>query len=124
MSNSILPVAGGIAGFMLGGVGGAVIGANLGFAANNLILPAKKQRVKLPTKEGARLSDLRVQISSYGQVIPKVYGNMRLAGNVIWATDIKEVAHETIEEQVTEGEGKGGGRKEVITSQSTITYTY
>jgi hypothetical protein len=125
MTNAILPVVGGVAGFLIGGPVGALMGANLGSAANNLFLPGKKQRVKLPAKEGARLGDLRVQISSYGHVIPKVYGYMRLSGNVIWATDIKEVVQETVEEQAASGGGKGGGgRKQVITSQSTITYSY
>ncbi|WP_375331238.1 glycoside hydrolase TIM-barrel-like domain-containing protein [Candidatus Tisiphia endosymbiont of Oplodontha viridula] len=125
MTNAILPVAGAVGGFFIGGSVGAIMGANLGMAANNLFLPRKKQSIKLPTQEGSRLSDLRVQLSSYGEVIPKIYGSMRLAGNIIWATDIKEVAteHEHSECQNSGGKG-GGGRQTVITTQSTITYSY
>lgn len=39
---------------------------------------------------GPRLGDLSVQTSSYGNFIPQVYGKMRLAGTVVWATDLQE----------------------------------
>ncbi|MGC0372127.1 MAG: hypothetical protein DGJ47_000832, partial [Rickettsiaceae bacterium] len=39
---------------------------------------------------GNKLSDLRVQSSAYGETISKLYGSMRLSGNVIWANDITE----------------------------------
>src|SRR5437764_272872 len=54
------------------------------------------------TVEGARLSDLSVQASREGAAIPRVYGRVRLSGQVIWATDYEEVVSE--EEQG----GKGG----------------
>jgi hypothetical protein len=43
-------------------------------------------------QEGRRLasSDLKVQYSSYGRVIPLIYGTVRLAGNVIWSRPILE----------------------------------
>jgi hypothetical protein len=126
MTNAILPVARAVGGFFIGGgLGGALMGANLGMAAGNFLLPRKKQIVKLPSQEGARLADLRVQLSSYGEVIPKIYGSMRLAGNVIWALDIKEVATEHVDSQASDTGGKGGGgRRTVTTSQTTITYSY
>ncbi|WP_342270467.1 baseplate multidomain protein megatron [Rickettsia endosymbiont of Orchestes rusci] len=102
MGNAILPVLGAVGGFMLGGLGGGIKGAVLGNAIGNLFGGKKKQAVNLPTQEGSRLSDLRVQISSYGEVIPKVYGQLRLAGNIIWATDIKELETKDFEEY---GEG-------------------
>jgi hypothetical protein len=49
------------------------------------------------------LESLSVQISSYGKNLPYVAGNLRLAGNIIWAKDLKEVT--TYQEQ---GGGKGG----------------
>lgn len=64
--------------------------------------------------EGARLSDLTVQTSSYGRVIPQIFGRTRVAGNVIWSTPIKELA--TTTEVST---GKGGGR-----STSTTQFSY
>jgi hypothetical protein len=49
---------------------------------------------------GPRLGDLSVQTSSYGSPIPRIYGRMRIAGTVVWATDLKE-------EEAIEGGGKG-----------------
>lgn len=87
----VLPVIGGAIGFAFGGFGGAIKGAALGSA---LLGSNKKRRPpKITTHrqhEGSKLKDLKVQISSYGEVIPKIYGTVRLAGNIIWATDIKE----------------------------------
>lgn len=122
MSNYVLPIVGAAVGFYFGGPTGAMIGANLGFAANNAFFP-KSQRVQLPTVTGPRVSDLRVQLSSYGNPIPKVYGTIRMAGNVIWATDIKEVRRETSTTQ-SSGGGKGGGGGSVSSSQTTISYEY
>jgi len=68
-------------------LGTAVSGAALGWTAGALIGSALFP-AKLPTQHGPRLSDLRVQSSAYGAGIPVVYGTMRLAGNVIWSTDI------------------------------------
>ena len=41
-------------------------------------------------RQGPRLGDLAVQTSSYGTPIPKIFGTMRVAGTVIWATDLAE----------------------------------
>ena len=37
------------------------------------------------------LSDLTVQKSGYNEIIPILYGTNRIAGNIIWSTDIQEV---------------------------------
>ncbi|MFY9589535.1 hypothetical protein [Rickettsia endosymbiont of Halotydeus destructor] len=97
---AILPVVGGAFGLMLGGSGGAIKGAVLGAAIGNLFGKKKKTNDNFSSniREGARLNDLKVQISSYGEVIPKVYGTIRLAGNIIWATDIKEFETKGFEE--------------------------
>lgn len=121
MADIVLPVVGGVAGFMLGGPQGAVLGANLGSMAAGAFF-SKTQRIKLPTQEGPRLADLRAQTSTYGNMIPKMYGTMRIAGNIIWATDIKEVKTEKTSTQ-SGGGGKGGGGK-TSTSQTSITYEY
>lgn len=119
MSSIILPVVGGASGFFLGGPQGALLGGNLiGMAAG---LFGKSQRVNLPSQEGPRLADLRAQTSTYGNVIPKIYGTIRHAGNIIWATDIKEVRSDSTVHH--HSGGKGGGRK-VTTSQTTTTYSY
>jgi len=121
MADIVLPVVGGAVGFVLGGPQGAVLGANLGGMAAGAFF-AKTQRINLPTQEGPRLADLRAQTATYGNMISKVYGTMRIAGNVIWATDIKEVKTEKTSTQ-TGGGGKGGGGK-TTTSQTTVTYEY
>jgi len=121
MADIVLPVVGGAVGFVLGGPQGAILGANLGGMAAGAFF-AKTQRIQLPTQEGPRLADLRAQTATYGNMISKVYGTMRIAGNVIWATDIKEVKTEKTSTQ-TGGGGKGGGGK-TTTSQTTVTYEY
>ena len=123
MSDVVLPVVGAVAGFVIGGPQGAIIGANLGFAANSAFFP-KSQHIQLPTAVGPRLSDLRVQVSSYGNIIAKVYGQQRLSGNVIWATDIKEVKTEKTTTQTSSGGGKGGGGGSTTSSQTTVSYEY
>lgn len=60
--------------------------------------------------EGQRLQDLRFQTSSYGAVIPKVYGTTRVAGNVIWSTNFVE--HKTTTSHRSGGKGGGGSKTE------------
>ncbi|WP_311268287.1 phage tail protein [Sphingobium sp. WCS2017Hpa-17] len=72
-------------GTALGGPIGAAIGAVIGNVIDNQVLFKPKGR------EAARLADLHVQTSSYGTQVPKLFGTMRVAGTVIWATDLKEV---------------------------------
>ena len=103
MADIVLPVVGGTVGFVLGGPSGAVLGANLGSMAAGMFFPTS-QRVQLPTQEGPRLADLRAQTATYGNMIPKIYGTMRLAGNVIWSTDLKEVKVEQEESKEVNAE--------------------
>ncbi|MEZ5709007.1 MAG: phage tail protein [Blastomonas sp.] len=81
-------------GAALGGPIGAAIGAAVGQQIDQNILFAPKGR------EGPRLKDLAVQTSQYGTQFPRIYGRMRVAGTVIWATDL-------IENKSREGGGKG-----------------
>ena len=62
--------------------------------------------------EGARLDSLRIKSSTEGAVIPRLYGRMRMDGNVIWATDFREETKTT-----TQGGGKGGGGGKVKTTE-------
>lgn len=72
---------------------GAAIGALAGQAIDGAIFrPAGRQ--------GPRIADLRVQTSSFGTQVPAIFGAMRVAGTVIWATDL-------IETSQTSGGGKG-----------------
>src|SRR3546814_10940018 len=62
---------------------GAALGAAIGRQADAAIFAPRG-------REGPRLVDLKVQASTYGQQIPQLFGTMRVAGSVIWATDLIE----------------------------------
>lgn len=87
-------------GTALGGPIGAAIGGLIGNMADHAVLFRPKGR------EGPRLSDLQVQTSSYGTQIPKLFGTMRVAGTVIWASDLRETKSRA---------GGGKGRPSVTT---------
>lgn len=87
-------------GTALGGPVGAAIGGLIGNLADHAVLFRPRGR------EGARLSDLQVQTSSYGTQVPRLFGTMRVAGTVIWATDLRETKSRT---------GGGKGRPSVTT---------
>lgn len=108
--------AGGQIGGSIGSAVGSIAGSAAGRAIDNKLFGLGD--VSLPTRHGGRLMDLAVQSSAYGEMIPIVYGNMRLAGNIIWSLPIKETAHKTTS---TTGGGKGGGGK---VTQSGVTYSY
>lgn len=89
MATLVLTVVGGI----VGGPVGAAIGAAVGQQVDAQIFKPKG-------REGPRLADLKIQASTYGQQIPQLFGTMRVAGSVIWATDL-------IERRSKRGGGKG-----------------
>jgi hypothetical protein len=115
MASVILQTAGASAG-NVGGPVGSAIGKFIGGSLGNLIDDKIFGLRRLPDVAGARLEDLAVQTSTYGKPIPIVFGNMRLAGNVIWSLPIKETA----KTRNVSG-GKGGGGKVV---QRETTYSY
>jgi len=90
MATLVLSAVGTLVGGPLGGALGALIGRGI----DQTVLFRPQDR------EGPRLTDLAVQSSQYGSVFPQVYGRARIAGTVIWATDLQESA-------VREGRGKG-----------------
>ncbi|WP_010545104.1 phage tail protein, partial [Sphingomonas elodea] len=90
MATMVLTVAGGL----VGGPFGAQLGGMIGGAIDRQLL------FKPAAREGPRLADLRVQTSSYGTTIPKLFGTIRVAGCVIWATDL-------IEHRASQSGGKG-----------------
>ncbi len=74
-----------VVGNYLGGPIGAAIGATIGQQID-------QQLFAPPGRQGPRLNDLAVQSSSYGSKIPKLFGTMRVAGTVIWATNLTETS--------------------------------
>lgn len=103
---------GAVVGFFVGGPSGALYGAQIGMGVGGYLDPPKG-----PKLEGPRLSDLTVQTSTYGAVIPRVYGTIALNGNVFWLENnaLKEVATT----KKNKAGGKGGGQK-----STTTTYSY
>jgi hypothetical protein len=70
---------------------GTAIGGPIGGAAGALLGQAIDGRLLAPkARQGPRLGDLAVQTSTYGSEIPKLFARMRVAGTVIWATDLRE----------------------------------
>lgn len=89
-------------GTAIGGPVGGAIGGMIGQQFDAAIFGA-------PTRQGIRLKELAVQTSSYGTQVPAVFGAMRVAGTVIWSTDL-------IEDRV-----KSGGNK---SRPATVNYSY
>jgi len=117
MASIILSAAGAAVGNSLPVVG-PLLGRTLGETVGGLIDDAI---FGVPTRhhEGARLADLSVQVSTYGKMIPLIYGTMRVAGNIIWSLPIKETATTTTSSSGGGKGGAGGGAK-----STTTTYSY
>jgi hypothetical protein len=65
------------------------------------------------------LNALRVQTSTYGQVIPIVYGQNRISGRLLWSGDFAAIAHTSTQKVGGKGLGSGGGN-----AISNTSYTY
>lgn len=105
-------IGGAFGGAILGISGAAIggfIGSTIGSVVDNWIVSslAPAQRI-----EGARLGSLRIASSTEGAVIPRLYGRMRIGGNIIWATDFREETRTR-----SQGGGKGGGGGKVTTTE-------
>ncbi len=87
---------------LLTAAGSLTFGAQMGWLAGSLVgtllTPAQKT-------QGPRLSDLRLMGSSYGAAIPHVVGTVRLSGQVVWGSRLREIP-------VTTKAGKGGPKAE------------
>jgi hypothetical protein len=118
MASIILSAAGSAVGNLAGPVG-ASIGARIGQTIGGIIdrnIIAGKSQIKT---RGPRLADLGVQSSTYGKMLPIIYGTCRVGGNIIWSRPIKETA--TTSTSSAGAGGKGGGGR---VSQTTTTYSY
>lgn len=101
MAALVLGAAGGIIGGMFGGAIGAQIGFLAGSLLANLLDP--------PKVEGPRIGDTKLQRSTYGSMLPYVWGSgVRIGTNVIDQTDLEEHSETS--------SGKGG--------PETTTYSY
>ena len=93
-------------GTLVGGPLGGAIGALAGRQVDSLIFGNGN-------REGPRLKELAATASSYGTALPRHFGQMRVAGSVIWATDL-------VEHKQTQGGGKG--RPSVTTYNYTASF--
>ncbi|KMK65992.1 glycoside hydrolase TIM-barrel-like domain-containing protein [Puniceibacterium sp. IMCC21224] len=109
MATLVLGAAGAATG---GSIGGAIlgvsaatiggfIGSTIGSVVDSWIISALAPTQRI---EGARMDNLRITSATEGAVIPRLYGRMRIGGNIVWATDFREETKTT-----TQGGGKGGG---------------
>ena len=68
-------------------IGGGLLAGPWGFLGGSL-LGAILFPGKLPS--GPQLDDLHIQVSTYGVVVKRAWGSVRIAGNIIQATDLIE----------------------------------
>jgi len=111
LGNAALPAG-------LGFLGTTISGAAIGSAVGGALGRTLDQRLFGPgaqVREGPRLKNLDIVTSTEGAPIPRVFGRMRLAGQVIWATRFRETATES----TASAGGKGGGA-----STTTRTFSY
>lgn len=114
MATILLAAAGSAIGSSIGGsvfgIGAAAIGkavgASVGSVVDSMIAGALTPAQRL---EGPRLDTLKVTTSTEGVAIPRVFGRMRVGGNVIWATDFSETKN------TSGGSGKGARQPTVTT---------
>lgn len=103
-------IGGAFGGAILGFSGAAIggfIGSTIGSVVDNWIVSSRAPAQRI---EGARLDSLRITSSTEGAVIPRLFGRMRIGGNIIWATDFREEVNTT-----SQGGGKGSGPKVTTT---------
>jgi GTA TIM-barrel-like domain/Putative phage tail protein len=122
MAALILGAVGELAGALFGGfslfgaaISTAEIGGALGALAGLEIDSALSggQSVK---RSGPRLSDVAIQASTEGAPIPRLYGRMRVAGQLLWATKFKETV-------TTTKTGGGKGTPKVTVTETDYSYS-
>jgi len=117
MASLVLSVAGAAAGGSVFGPVGAIVGRLIGAVAGNVIDQVLFGARRNSAVEGPRLSDLTVMASTEGAALPRIYGRARIAGQVIWATNLDEVV-------ATDSEGGGKGMGGSAGATTTTTYSY
>ncbi|RUT30990.1 hypothetical protein EMQ25_08910 [Arsenicitalea aurantiaca] len=79
-------MVGGLVGGPIGATVGRALGALAGSAVDGAIFGARPEPV---SRTGA---DIRLQGSSEGGAVPRLYGWARVTGNIIWATELEEIS--------------------------------
>jgi len=114
MATLVLQAAGSAIGGFVGGPMGAMLGRALGGLAGNMV--DRSMLAGERTREGPRLTEMSGLTSTEGASIPRVYGRVRLGGEIIWATRFQETV---ITKE--DGGGKGGFGGSGVTTR---TYEY
>lgn len=107
-------------GAMAGGIAGSLID-------NQLLFPALFSKDVRSARQitGQRLDDFQLQTGSEGSQVNKVYGKRaRVAGCVIYLSDLIEEKLVTVTEQESGGGGKGGGGGKVTSETTLVQYFY
>src|SRR5690606_8581486 len=91
MATLALSLAGQAVGGAPGGPIGATIGRALGALAGSAVDSVRFGAAREPTAR----ADIRLQGSSAGGAVPRLYGWGRLAGNISWATELEEISAES-----------------------------
>ena len=61
--------------------------SSLGLSFSNIFKLLNQNSIE----ENVELKDVNLQTSTYNRVIPEVFGSVRVAGNVIWASEIRKI---------------------------------
>lgn len=94
-----------------GAVIGRAVGATLGRVIDQRLLGAGSEAV-----ETGRIERFRLTGASEGAAVPQVYGRMRVAGHVIWATQFEENT------STSGGSGKGAPKPRVTSYSYTVSF--
>jgi len=119
MATLFLQAAGSALGSSIGGQFGAVLGQAAGSLAGAAIDRALFGAGTGAVRDGSRLTSLAGLTSTEGAPIPRVYGRVRVGGQVIWATRFEEQV-ETVRSGGTGGKGGLSGSPSV----ESTTYSY
>ncbi|UJW85524.1 baseplate multidomain protein megatron [Devosia sp. SL43] len=100
MATLALSLAGQFAGGLIGGPFGATLGRALGALAGNAL-----DSMLFGESTETAIGDIRLQGSSEGGAVPRLYGWNRLSGNIIWARDLELLGGEDAGAKGFGGEG-------------------
>src|SRR5690625_5270893 len=121
MATVLLSAAGSAIGGSIGGsvlgIGAATIGQAAGAIAGSMIDRAILGTGSAPVETG-RARALRIMASTEGTPIPMVWGRMRVAGQVIWATRFRE----HVRTSTHGGKATGGGGQRVREYSYTVSF--
>lgn len=93
-----------------GAVIGRAVGATLGRVIDQRVMGAGSEAV-----ETGRIDRFRLTGASEGAAVPQVYGRVRSAGQIIWATQFQE-------QRSTQGGGKGAPRPRVTSYSYSVSF--